>query len=72
MADLIQILQEHRNGLMVIGALCTVWFFMGALATFVATTEICVPSIMFTLMFGVDRAACPSIAAALSRGSSRG
>jgi len=37
---------------------------MALVATFVAVTGICVPSIMFTLAFGANKATAPSLAAA--------
>lgn len=37
---------------------------MGSVAAFVAVTGICVPSIIFTLLWGSRRAAAPSLAAA--------
>lgn len=37
---------------------------MAGTATFVATTAICVPSMLFTVLWGAQRAAAPSLAAA--------
>ena len=42
---------------------------LGGLAAFVAATGICVPSMGFTLVFGAERATCPTLAAALAQSS---
>jgi hypothetical protein len=39
-----------------------------ALPTFVATTNVCLPSVLFTLVVGADRATCPSLWEALAPG----
>ena len=41
---------------------------LGCTAAFVAVTGICVPSLLFTLLWGAERAAAPSLAAAARTG----
>jgi Domain of unknown function (DUF4395) len=46
------------------------WTFgsvMVAMPAFVAATNLCVPSLVFTAMFGTERATCPTLATAWSR-----
>ena len=40
---------------------------IGATATFVAVTNVCVPSVIFTVLWGAERAQAPSLLAAASR-----
>lgn len=44
---------------------------LGCTAAFVATTGICVPSLLFTVLWGARRAAAPSLAAAARTGRDR-